>query len=785
MLKNITIKNSITFIVGALIILLTYLSVTYMLDQKGWNWEARRMLIANELTDHVLTAASFNAVERGVTAAALASKEKAPRSTIDKISRLREKGDSAYQHVVDIGNKLIVFDPSNILFTEALGEYEDGFADLLDARRKVDASLGMAEKSYKPEGIIKVVSELSNIGADMRGDALLSPSRSESFQFPIKMNANIKSAVWLASEYAGRERAMMGGAIGSGKPIKPAVREKLREARGIVEMNIKNLEGLTHDKETDPRIISTLEKMHEVFLGDFEKLRQKVYGSEKTGEYGVTAGEWVSAATGGINTILDISKAVSLVVVEDIDAVVTRTSWGMIKAIAQLALTLALAILSVIIVRRKILAPLNNIKSVIGDLSDGDLTKRLNMNQTDEIGLMAKALDGFSDNLSNVLGGISGDAKSLTTSSGGLSNIASQLTISSENMSGEASNVSTSVKLMTENISRVQQETVTASSNVNNVSAAVEEMSQNMNHVAETSSSVAENANSIAAAIDEMSSTIREIAQNTSKASKISGKADKKSEQINTLMNSLRDSAKTVSEVVEVINDIADRTNILALNATIEAASAGDAGKGFAVVANEVKELSKQTAGATADVITQISDMQQNTEAVIAAITDISGVIQEISDINSTIAAAVEEQDATTSEVSRSTAQTVKDMNDTTRNVKEAALGSEEVARNTAALASIINEISSMIEENARQSKDISSSIESVNSDAASSVADAGNVNNNATQLSELAAKLYGVVEQFKISSEEAGSLPEQASEKKRSSITGNISMGHPAGSHA
>lgn len=131
-------------------------------------------------------------------------------------------------------------------------------------------------------------------------------------------------------------------------------------------------------------------------------------------------------------------------------------------------------------------------------------------------------------------------------------------------------------------------------------------------------------------------------------------------------VSELSKAATRIGDVVELINTIAGQTNLLALNATIEAARAGEAGRGFAVVASEVKALAEQTAKATGEIGQQISSIQAATQESVISIKDIHGTIEKLSEISSTIAAAVEEQGAATQEISR--------------NVQQAAQGTMQVS---------------------------------------------------------------------------------------------------------
>jgi methyl-accepting chemotaxis protein len=216
-----------------------------------------------------------------------------------------------------------------------------------------------------------------------------------------------------------------------------------------------------------------------------------------------------------------------------------------------------------------------------------------------------------------------------------------------------------------ENVSSASGELESSAMILTKSSASAQELS---NIVAAASEETSANVQSVASATEEMSVSVNEIGRRVLDSNQIATEAVDQAQKTDARITKLSLAANRIGDVTKLITTIAEQTNLLALNATIEAARAGEAGRGFAVVAQEVKALAAQTAKATSEISTQIAEMQSATQESVLAIKEISGTIGRVSEISSTIAAAVEEQGAATQEIAR--------------NVQQAAIGTTQVASN-------------------------------------------------------------------------------------------------------
>ncbi len=313
-----------------------------------------------------------------------------------------------------------------------------------------------------------------------------------------------------------------------------------------------------------------------------------------------------------------------------------------------------------------VVGPLQDVSQVLEKLAGGDLTAQVISEYAGDFGQLRTAVNALANQVRTAIQAIGANATTLVSAAEELNKVSQQMSASADETATQA----------------------------NVVSAACEQ--------------VANNVQTVATGADEMGASIKEIAKNTADATRVATTAVKSAESTNVTIGKLGVSSAEIGQVIKVITSIAQQTNLLALNATIEAARAGEAGKGFAVVANEVKELAKETAKATEDISRKIEAIQTDTKGAVEAIGQIGAVIVQINDIQNTIASAVEEQSATTNEISR--------------NLAEAARGSSEITKNITGVAEA----------------------------ARSTTAGASDTQKSAQSLERMAAELQGLISQFK-----------------------------------
>ncbi|MFB9317957.1 methyl-accepting chemotaxis protein [Cryptosporangium minutisporangium] len=321
----------------------------------------------------------------------------------------------------------------------------------------------------------------------------------------------------------------------------------------------------------------------------------------------------------------------------------------LIGVLIVLGLVVALAV--AFAVGRSVARRLSGVQQVLDAVADGDLTRHADETGTDEVGTMARAVNRATASIRSTVTALADSARALADSS-------QQLSGSAEAIASNAEETSAQTGVLT---------------------AASEEVSRNVQ--------------TAAAGTDEMGSAIREISQSANDAAGVASRAVTAAAATNATVAKLGESSAEIGNVVKVITSIAEQTNLLALNATIEAARAGEAGKGFAVVANEVKDLAQETAAATENISKRVEAIQADTDSAVAAIEQISGIIAQINDYQMTIASAVEEQTATTQEMSRS--------------IAEASTGAVSIADNIGGVAAAARTTSITVADTRRSAEEL------------------------------------------------------------------------------
>jgi len=497
----------------------------------------------------------------------------------------------------------------------------------------------------------------------------------------------IKQIAWLLRNTAGEASVTVSNGLNTGK-LSPEQNLYYTHFVGGIEATWNALQLTAASMQLPPALSAAMDATKTAYFDpEYLKLRDSLATQLAAGEKpNITANQWSPITVGRMAAAVKVAEAALEAAKEHSAEQHSTALRSLALQLGLLTAAIALTFGAMTMVGRRVIRPLHTIRDAMLKVAGGDLTVSTGYGERqDEIGALAGALESFKHQAEDKL---KIEAQERERNAGAITR---QKAIDAYVTEFESA------------VRQTLQQLGDASSQMRTTSTGLSTVSRQTNARVEVAQKASGDASmsvdSVASAAEELSASINDISRQAAHAAGIASRAVNEARETDGTVQGLAKSAGRIGEVVGLINTIAAQTNLLALNATIEAARAGEAGRGFAVVASEVKSLASQTAKATEDISEQISDIQKVAGEAIDAIKRIGGIIGEVNEVATAIAAAVQQQGAATQEITRSTQHAAQG----TKNVSDNITGVKTDADAAAAAAEHVNNASETLENQSQE----------------------------------------------------------------------------------
>ncbi|OAF11603.1 methyl-accepting chemotaxis protein [Bradyrhizobium neotropicale] len=472
----------------------------------------------------------------------------------------------------------------------------------------------------------------------------------------------VRRLAWQVRDRYGIQCSTLRPNINSSKPLDEAQKQTVAGWSGIVGAGWTGMGELLAAPDVTPELVNAAKAARVKTDGVLKQIGDLTRNLDGSGRPALPASEWNALCQSPFAPIVAVANEALDQSIARAETVRERALTNLVVQSLAFLLALAVTLAGVFVVRSRLVRPVRAILDAIARIGARDFATPVPQSKyPDEFGTMAAALESLRESAATAerLGQERESQQALQLARSGTVDAACHSF--DDTVQAVIQSVAASAKELDATATGMRSLVSESSSQTAAVSSAAEQATNNLE--------------TIAAATEELSASVGEISAQVQASAREAREAVSQAEQTNATVEILDQTASRIGEVVKMINAIAGQTNLLALNATIEAARAGEAGRGFAVVAGEVKSLAAQTATATEEISRQVEEIQGATGQAVAAIRSIGGAISGIDEKMTAIAAAVEEQRAATTEISR--------------NFQQAAQGTREVTDTIGGVASL------------------------------------------------------------------------------------------------